>query len=200
MFFSKLYPNLTVLISCFFWGTYWIPLRYLDNNNNSSVWPIFISFLILSAILAKPLIQSIKIILINKNFYFLLGCLFAALAISLYSESLLRGEIAKVVVLFYLCPIWGSILARIFLHKKFTIIRIISIILGFIGLEIIIGIEEGIFFPSTIVEWIAIIAGFTWAMSTTFFHLGNTTRGIEKTSLTSFLIPFLFLLICFNQI
>lgn len=197
MFFFKSYPNLTVLISCFFWGTYWIPLRYLDNNNNSSVWPIFISFLILSAILVKPLILSIKTILINKNFYFLLGCLFAALAISLYSESLIRGEIAKVVVLFYLCPIWGSILARIFLHKKFTIIRIISIILGFIGLEIIVGIEQGFFLPSNLVEWIAILAGITWAISLTFFNLAESTSGLQKTSLTIFFVPFIFLLLCF---
>ena len=124
MFFFKSYPNLIVLISCFFWGTYWIPLRYLNNDNNASVWPIFISFLILSVILIKPLILSIKIILINKNFFFLAGCSFSALAIALYSESLLRGEIAKAVVLFYLCPIWGSILARIFLHQKFTTKRI----------------------------------------------------------------------------
>ena len=152
MFFFRSYPNLAVIISCFFWGTYWIPLRYLDKDNNSSIWPIFISFLILSAILIKPLILSIKTILKNKNSYFLFGCLFSALGISLYSESLLRGEIAKVVVLFYLCPIWGSILARIFLHQKFTTKRIISIILGFIGLEIIIGIEQGFFLPSNLVE------------------------------------------------
>ena len=47
MFFFKSYPNLTVIIACLFWGTYWIPLRYMDNNNNASVWPLFLSFLLL---------------------------------------------------------------------------------------------------------------------------------------------------------
>jgi len=197
MFFFKSYPNLTVVISCLFWGTYWIPLRLIDKSNNGSVWPICISFLLLSIILIKPLLRSFNIVFIHKNYYFFIGCLFAAIGISLYSESLLRGEIAKVVVLFYLCPIWGTIFARIILHQSFTIKRICSIILGLIGLEIIIGVEEGIFFPSAIVEWIALLAGLTWAMSTTFFHLADTTHGVEKTSLTSFLIPFLFLLLCF---
>ena len=36
----------------------------------------------------------------------------------LYSESLLRGEIAKVVVLFYLAPVWGTILARFLLKTR----------------------------------------------------------------------------------
>ena len=197
MFFFKSYPNLTLLISCIFWGTYWIPLRYLDNGSNSSVWPIFISFLILSIILIKPLIKSFKTVLLHKNYYFLTGCVFAAIAISLYSESLLRGEIAKVVVLFYLCPIWGSILAKIFLNEKFTTKRIIAIIFGFIGLEIIIGIEEGFFLPSNLVEWIAILAGIMWAISLTIFNLAESTSGLQKTSLTIFFIPLIFFVLCF---
>ena len=197
MFFFKNYPNLTVIIACLFWGTYWIPLRYLDSNSNASVWPIFLSFLLLALILAKPLIRAIIKVFINKNYFFLISCFFAALGIALYSESLLRGEIAKVVVLFYLCPIWSSILTRIFLHQKFTTKRIISIILGFIGLEIIIGIEQGFFLPSNLVEWIAILAGITWAISLTIFNLAESTSGLQKTSLTIFFVPFIFLLLCF---
>ena len=196
MFFFKSYPNLTVVISCLFWGTYWIPLRLIDKSNNGSVWPIFIGFLLLSLILIKPLLRSFKAVFIQKNYYFFVGCFFAALGISLYSESLLRGEIAKVVVLFYLCPIWGTIFAKIILNQALTLKRIFSILIGIIGLEIIIGVEEGIFLPSTVVEWIAVLAGLTWAMSTTIFHLAGTTKDIDKTSLTSFLIPFLFLLLC----
>ena len=124
MLFFKYFPNLTVTISCLFWGTYWIPLRYINNDNSSSVWPLFTSFLLLALILIKPLIKSIINVFVNKNYFLLLGCFFAALAISLYSESLLRGEIAKVVVLFYLCPIWGTIFARLILNHSFTIKRV----------------------------------------------------------------------------
>ena len=197
MFFFKSYPNLTVIIACLFWGTYWIPLRYIDKNNNASVWPLFLSFLFLALVLAKPLIKSIRNVFTNKNYFFLAGCFFAALGISLYSESLLRGEIAKVVVLFYLCPIWGTIFARFILNHSFTIKRIFSIILGIIGLEIIVGFDQGIILPSTTVEWIALLAGFMWAMSMTLFNLAKTTSGIEKTSLTTFIIPFIYFFLCF---
>ena len=197
MFFFKSYPNLTVIVSCLFWGTYWIPLRSIDSVNSGSVWPLFLSFLFLALILLKPLMKSITNIFINKNYFFLAGCFFAALGISLYSESLLRGEIAKVVVLFYLCPIWGTIFARFILNHSFTIKRIFSIILGIIGLEIIVGFDKGIILPSTTVEWIALLAGLMWAMSMTLFNLANTTSGVEKTSLTAFLIPFVYLFLCF---
>ena len=197
MFFFNHYPNITVIIASLFWGTYWIPLRFIENNNYNSVWPIFLSFFILSILFINPLIKSFKRLIIEKNYLFFIGCFFSALAITLYSESLIRGEIAKVVILFYLCPVWGTILSRIFLNLKFTKKRIISIILGLIGLEIIIGLQEGIFFPSSAVDWIALTAGITWAFSLTFFHLAKKTNCIEKTSLTAFLTPFLFLILCF---
>ncbi len=193
----KSYPNLTVIFACFFWGTYWIPLRYIDSSGENSVWPLCLSFILLSAILFKPLLQSAKILLFEKNFFFILGCFFSGLGITLYSESLLRGEIAKVVVLFYLCPIWGTIFARIILKHKFNFGRVLSIILGLIGLEIIVGIDKGIIIPETIAEWIAIFAGITWALSTVFFHVAKSTNSYQKTSLTSFFIFIIFLILCF---
>ena len=133
--FNK-FPNLTVIVSCFFWGSYWIPLRYIDSDSNSSLWPIFFSFLLLSLLLLKPLIKAFRSIFYEHNYFFFFGCFFAATGITFYSESLLRGEIAKVVVLFYLCPIWGTIFAKILLGNKLTLKRLLSITLGIIGLEI----------------------------------------------------------------
>jgi drug/metabolite transporter (DMT)-like permease len=107
MFFFKSYPNLTVIISCLFWGTYWIPLRSIDSGSSASVWPLFLSFLFLALILLKPLIKSITDVLLNKNYFFLVGCFFAALGISLYSESLLRGEIVKLLY-YFICVQYGE--------------------------------------------------------------------------------------------
>ena len=194
--FFKKYPNLTVVIACLFWGTYWIPLRLINDSNNSSVWPITISFIFLALILGNGIIKSIKNCLLKNNYFFLFGSFFAALGIGLYSESLLRGEIAKVVVLFYLAPIWGTIFARYILKESFGINRILSIILGLIGLEIILGAEKGILFPSSLVEWIAIFAGICWSLGTTFFHLAKTTTSTEKTALTGLIVGILFLFFC----
>jgi len=196
LIFNK-FPNLTVIVSCFFWGSYWIPLRYIDSDSNGSLWPIFFSFLLLSLLLLKPLVKTFYVIFYERNYFFFLGCLFAATGITFYSESLLRGEIAKVVVLFYLCPIWGTIFAKIFLGNKLTLKRLLSIILGIIGLEIIVGIEKGIIFPTSIVEWIALSAGLSWALGMTLFHLAKSTNGFEKTTLTAFIIPFVYLVLCF---
>ncbi|MBI29564.1 MAG: hypothetical protein CFH21_01082 [Alphaproteobacteria bacterium MarineAlpha5_Bin11] len=189
------FPNLVIIISSFFWGTYWIPLRQLNIGGSESVWPILASFFILCLLLIKPIFWLINRIPKEKNNYFFLGNFFSASAIALYSESLIRGEIAEVIILFYLCPVWGTVLAKIILKKNFNIKRYVSLILGIIGLEVILGIDKGIIMPTTISSWMALIGGFAWALGMTFFHLAETTRAIEKTALTGLLLPFLFLLL-----
>ena len=191
------HPNSAVVISSFFWGTYWIPLRFIDKNGSGSVWPIIASFFILSIFLIKPLINAIKNLYKNKDTFFFIGNFLSALAIALYSESFLRGDITTAVLLFYLCPVWGTILARIILKQQFNFQRYLSLILGLIGLEIILGFDKGFFFPKTIVEWMALAAGFTWSLGITFFHLSKTSKGLEKTALTGFMIPFLFFFLSF---
>ena len=183
-YFTK-YPNAAVIVSSFFWGTFWIPLRYLNETGEYSVWPITFSFIILSAVLIYPLIKSIRMLFYHKDVAFFLGNFFSALAIALYSESFLRGEVATVVILFYLCPVWGTLLAKIILRQHFNFQRYVSLILGIIGLEVILGFDKGNFIPTSIAEIMALAAGFTWAMGMTLFHLSKTTKGIEKTAFTS---------------
>ena len=195
MKFLPKYANFAIIISSFFWGTFWIPLRHINTAGNNSVWPIIVSFLLLSLLLIRPLISTLNKLISEIDKYFFIGNLFSALGIALYSESFLRGEISQVILLFYLCPVWGTILAKIILGQKFNTQRYISLILGIIGLEIILGFDQGVFIPSNIAEWMALTAGFTWSLGITFFHLSKPTNGIEKTALTGFLLPFFFLIL-----
>jgi len=189
------FPNIIIIISSFFWGTYWVPLRYLNKGGNDSVWPIFVSFILLCLILIKPIFVTIYNAKKEKNYYFILGIFFSALAIALYSESLIRGEIAKIIILFYLCPVWGTFLSKIILKKNFNIQRYLSLILGIVGLEVILGIDKGIIIPTSISLWMALFGGFFWALGITFFHLSIPTKAIEKTALTALMIPFFFLIL-----
>ena len=61
-----------------------------------------------------------------------------------------------------------------------------------------VGIEKGIIFPTSIVEWIALSAGLSWALGYDFISLWrNQLSGFEKTTLTAFIIPFVYLVLCF---
>jgi len=70
------YPNIAVIISSFFWGTYWIPIRKINEGGNESIWPIILAFIILSILLIKTLVEVFKRIFKKKDIYFLLGNFF----------------------------------------------------------------------------------------------------------------------------
>ena len=58
--FKKIDPNLAVLLSTLLWGTYWIPLRYIDSAADGSVWLNATSFFILFLILSPIFLKNIK--------------------------------------------------------------------------------------------------------------------------------------------
>jgi hypothetical protein len=56
-----------------------------------------------------------------------------AACIALYAEALLRGSVARVILLFYLTPVWSTLLAWVFLGARITGVRIVTVALGLAG-------------------------------------------------------------------
>ena len=191
--FKKIDPNLAVLLSTLLWGTYWIPLRYIDSAADGSVWLNATSFFILFLILSPIFLKNIKTLIKSNNAYQLKSNFFAALAMVLYSEALLRVDIAHAVLFFYLAPSWGTILGRIYLGNPITLKRIIAIIIGFTGLIIVLGVDEGVFYPQNIGDIMALLSGVSWALSSTYFNLAEKTAVFNKIAFTSFFMVLLFI-------
>ena len=60
--------------------------------------------------------------------------LLLALSIALYSEGLLRGTVARVLLSFYLTPVWSTLFERLLLGEPITGRRIVTILLGLVGI------------------------------------------------------------------
>jgi drug/metabolite transporter (DMT)-like permease len=88
-----------------------------------------------------------------------------ALAIALYAEGVVRGQVARVILLFYLTPVWSTLLARIFLGEPITARRVATVILGLAGLLVIFGAGAGVPLPGSSAEWMGLAAGMSWAVA-----------------------------------
>lgn len=116
-----------------------------------------------------------------------------ALGIALYTEGLLRGQIARVTVLFYLTPIWGTLLSRIFLRQPITGRRLATIVLGFAGMLVIFGTDLR---PSRVAtaDWMGLAAGFSWAVAMVALNRGPAVPLFERVFVHFvFLAPVFFL-------
>lgn len=81
----------------------------------------------------------------------------------LYASAFLFTDVVSAIVLFYLMPVWGFILARIFIGDPITLPRWLSMIVAFAGLWIILGEDTGLPIPVNVGDWMALFAGLFWA-------------------------------------
>ncbi len=157
-------PSGAILASTLFWGTLWIPLRQLDEAGLGAPWATAAGFTIPLVMLSPAAVIRWRSITAGGWSLACAGFLMAA-CIALYAEALLRGYVARVILLFYLTPVWSTLLARVFLGDRITRARLVTIALGLIGMCVIFGIHSGLPVPHSAAEWMGLLSGVLWGSS-----------------------------------
>ncbi len=76
------------------------------------------------------------------------------------------GDVVRVVLLFYLMPIWAVFLARWVLKERITIAAGFRIAIALVGAMIVLKPATGwIGAPQGLVDWLAILGGFSFALN-----------------------------------
>ncbi|MHA1564478.1 MAG: DMT family transporter, partial [Alphaproteobacteria bacterium] len=100
----------------------------------------------------------------------------------LYSNAFLYTEVVRAILLYYLCPIWGTLLARIFLKEAITPVRVAGIVLGVMGLLVIFGIDTGFPWPRNAGDWIGLSSGMLWAVAMVLMRDDTVNGPVELTT------------------
>lgn len=144
------------------WGLYWIPVRFLFDLGLTGSWPgVVMYFAALVAVL--PFLWPVRRVLITRWQGLILSGMFTGAAFSLYTTSLVYTDVVRSILLFYLTPIWGTILGLIFLGETLHARRVIGLICGIGGLVAVLGGDQGIPWPRNTGDWLALVSGVTWA-------------------------------------
>ena len=173
MMLKNLNPNLAIILSTILWGTWWYPLRLLNDYADNNAIPLFLSFMLggfAIFIFSTKNISSFS----KKNILItLLAASIGAAAMCLYNEGLIRGNVARILIFFYLTSVWSTMIEVFFLRQPLTIFRACSISAGFIGLFIITGIDEGNFLPSSMADIFGILSGMLWSVCATLIRINK---------------------------
>lgn len=179
--------EVAILCSAVLWGTLWIPLRALRATGFSDTSATTIGFLLPLILLIPFALGRFRRILAGGWPLGMASCCLAA-AIALYAEGVVRGQVARVLLLFYLTPVWSTLLGRFLLGEPITGRRICTIILGLAGLAVIFGAEAGIPAPKGVGDWMGLTAGISWALA-----MVNLNRTAERPLFDRVFVQFLFL-------
>lgn len=170
---KKLNPNFAILLSTVLWGTWWLPLRLINEYANNNAIPLFLSFMIAGLLLLFFSLQNIHLFTKKNIILTIVAASFGAAAMCLYNEGLLRGNVARILIFFYLTAVWSTIIEVLFLRTPLTFYRFLSIAAGFTGLFIITGFDQGNFFPQSLADFFGIISGILWSVCATLIRINK---------------------------
>ena len=162
------------------WGLFWIPLRELEDAGFHGLWITVVYFLIPALCLVPVTIWRWKYVK-RGGFQLQLIAIISGGALLLYSTSIVYTDVVRAILLFYLTPVWGTILGRIFLGDKISTPRIIAMILAIIGMLTIFGLGAKFPIPQNLGDWLGLCSGFMWAIAMVLIQKNKNHSTIELT-------------------
>ncbi len=187
-------PSVAILVSTLLWGTLWIPLRQLNEAGLGGPWATAAGFTLPLLVLSPFGVIRWRPITAGGWPLLHAGFLMAA-CIALYAEALLRGYVARVILLFYLTPVWSALLGRAFLGDRITSARVVAIVLGLMGMCVVFGSGGGPPIPRSAAEWMGLLSGFLWGSSMVALRrVPEQTAEFDKVFVQFLFLGFLFVL------
>lgn len=159
---ADLLPSLAVVAAGMLWGLFWMPFRAVGDAGFEGGWAS-LAFYLGSTLVLVPVGLVRWHRLRSAGWSLVLTGAIAGAAFSLYATALLLTEVVRVLLLFYLTPVWGTLLGRLLLGERITPNRGAALVLGLTGLAVILGFEHGFPIPRNAGDWMALIAGIAWA-------------------------------------
>jgi len=175
-------PTLGLLLAAIAWGLFWVPVRNIQDAGIGPAWTSIIIFAG-SCVVLLPLVLLRWRNIIRHIGPLLFPGLLSGLAFSLYTISINLTDVVRVVLLFYMTPLWSTLLGIIVLKEQLNISRVIALVLAFGGLLTILGIGYQLPIPRNIGDWLALVSGIIWAFASVKLFQGGPSLLVEKVFL-----------------
>ena len=165
--------SLALVANAFVWGTSWWPLRHLQGEGLHPLWTTAIVFTLASLAIVAVRPRAVAQFVRTPALWLLLVA--AGVTNATFNWAIVVGDVVRVVLLFYLMPLWTVVFARIVLGEKLHGAAALRIALGAAGAAIVLwpsgtpasagGWAESLPLPVTLADWLGLIGGASFAFN-----------------------------------
>jgi drug/metabolite transporter (DMT)-like permease len=157
-------PIFSLLFGAFVWGIIWYPYRLMANAGVSGIYSSFYVFILTIAI-ALPyfFIAKKKVPIWSKDFWLL--ALVAGYTNISYVLAAIDGEVVRVMLLFYLSPVWTIFLAHFMLKEDTQKRHYIAVFISLIGAFIMFWEPGYLIHLDSRSDWLALSSGLGFAIT-----------------------------------
>ena len=166
-----------LLVGAGLWGIVWYPMRLLEDAGLHGVWLTLILY-------STALIASLP--WTYRSFRAFTGTPVGMTVLALASGwtnvafvlAVLEGNIVRVMLLFYLSPLWAVLMARLVLREDLSRTALISLGVAMFGaVAMLWDRDSGFPWPQGAADWYALSAGFAFALANV------TVRKLDELSI-----------------
>ncbi|MEQ6916610.1 DMT family transporter [Halomonas aquatica] len=166
-----------VLATGVLWGFYWLPVRALGEMGLAGAWGTA-AITAATVLLLSPLAVRHRRQLARTQPVALISVALGGAAFALYSIGFVYGRVAIIILLWFLSPVWSTLIGRYLMGWPTPRLRIVAIVLGLAGLAVMLGADGELPLPRGAGEWMSLIGGILWSFSTTGIRTKSTITAL----------------------
>lgn len=173
-------PVMALLFAATFWGGIWYPLRELEAAGLGGLWTTWIIFgtaTLVAVVLAWPRRRELS----AHPGLLLLLALAGGWMNTAFVLAMLEGNVLRVLLLFYLSPLWSTLLGWWWLGERPTRAGWLTLALATLGAVVMLWNPAlGLPWPQGWADWLALSAGLAFSLSNVLVrrlqHLSESLR------------------------
>ena len=150
------------------WGLSWWPFRQLEAQGIHPLWATVLVYVPTAVVIAVARPRAVGQLLRGRSLWVVM--LAAGATNAAFNWATVVGDVVRVVLLFYLMPLWSVLLARWILKESLTPVAGIRMVLALIGAGIVLGAPmaggaPALPLPQSLADWLGVLGGFCFALN-----------------------------------
>ena len=160
---SGLWTAALIALAAGAWGVYWIPQRALAEAGLTGGWATIGQYLVPLALMA-PFALARRLRGRESGLAMpLIGFLIGG-GIVFYANSFLLTDVVRALLMFYLVPVWGTLLELLVLRRRVAPVRALTLGLALGGVWLVFGADGSWPLPRNSGDWLGLAGGLMVAM------------------------------------
>ncbi|MEO6032632.1 MAG: EamA family transporter [Burkholderiaceae bacterium] len=175
-------------LNALIWGTSWWPLRHLEAYGVHPLWATAIIYAVVVVVIVLLRPHALRQVLRTPALWVLM--LAAGTSNASFNWGVVIGDVVRVVLLFYLMPLWAMLLAHFILGEPITRRTGVRVVLAVAGAAIVLwppgaGLSA-LPLPRALPDWLGLLGGFGFALNNVMLRR-EARRPEEGRALAMFL-------------
>jgi len=191
-------PVASLILAATLWGLFWYPLRLLADAGLHGLWATLLIYCGTIPVLLYLVYGRLKEVLLAPRVLLVIG-LASGWCNAAFILAVIEGNVLRVLLLFYLSPVWTVMLGYLFLKEQPDRQGLLVIVFALIGAVVMLWDPSvGLPIPHDQADWLALSSGFAFAIINVCVRQAQQVSVAVKTAaawLGTIIVSFLLILL-----